>query len=70
MTKEQLEKKYGRVWTTKELQEDFIVHSFLAPYAYVTRKCDGVNGTIMFISKPRFYYNFVQLSGKLLYLDP
>ena len=34
--REELEKRYGKVWDTKELQEEFTVHGFLAPYITVT----------------------------------
>ena len=48
------------VYDTTELQETFIVHSFLAPCVFVTRKSDGVKGTLMFRSRPRFYFSFVE----------
>lgn len=47
-------------WTTEELTRDFIVHSFAAPFAVVTRKCDGAHGSIEFTHSPRFYFNFVE----------
>jgi hypothetical protein len=50
-------------WDTKQLQEDFIVHSFLAPVVIVTRKVDGVKGTLEFDHHPRWYYNFIPESG-------
>lgn len=53
-----LEKIYGQVWNTKELQEDFTVESFLAPMVFVKRKSDGKEGTLQFDHNPRFYYNF------------
>ena len=46
-------------WTTGELQRDFVVHSFLAPFVHVTRKADGVEGSMEFTHYPRFYFNFV-----------
>ena len=45
-------------WNTKELQEDFIVHDFLAPLVFVTRKSDRKNGTMEFNHNPRYYYKF------------
>ena len=52
---------YGadNVWTTRELTEQFEVHSFLAPFVFATRKSDGVDGTLMFDGSPRVYFNFV-----------
>ena len=47
-------------WNTQELQEDFTVSAFLAPFVSVTRKSDGVKGTLEFTHKPRKYFNFVK----------
>jgi len=44
---------------TKEMSELFVVHSFLAPFVVVTRKSDGVKGTLEFTHNPRWYFNFV-----------
>jgi hypothetical protein len=46
-------------WTTEELQRDFTVHSFMAPFVVVTRKRDGAKGSMEFVHSPRFYFNFV-----------
>ena len=56
--KEQLEQTYGTVWNTKELQENFEVIGFQAPYVVVKRKSDGVLGSLEFTHMPRFYFNF------------
>ena len=56
----ELEETWGQVWDTRELQDDFVVHSFLAPFISVTRKNDGVNGALMFQHHPRFYFNFTE----------
>ena len=45
-------------WDTQQLQRDFTVHSFLAPFVFVTRKSDGAKGTMEFTHRPRFYFNF------------
>jgi len=45
-------------WDTKQLQEDFTVQSFLAPIVFVTRKKDGVSGTMDFTHSPRVYFNW------------
>ncbi len=45
-------------WDTKQLQEDFNVLSFAAPYVIVVRKSDLVEGTLQFNHSPRVYFNF------------
>ena len=53
-----LEAEYDRVWNTQELTDEFMVHSFSAPFVYVTRKADGEQGVMMFQHEPRFYFFF------------
>ena len=57
-SREALEAKHGQVWDTKELQEEFVVQGFLAPYIAVRRRSDGVKGSLQFQHDPRFYFNF------------
>jgi len=57
-TKEELEERFGEVWDTNKLQEDFYVESFFAPYVIVTRKSDNQKGTLAFQHRPRFYFDF------------
>jgi len=57
-TREKLEAEYGQVWDTSEVQKDFIVTGFLAPFVAVCRKSDGVKGSLEFCHSPRYYYNF------------
>ena len=56
------EKAFKR-WNTLELQRDFIVHSFIAPFVVVTRLSDGAKGTLMFTHSPREYFNFTADEG-------
>lgn len=56
----QLEKRFGVVWDTDQLRADFDVHGFSAPFVVVTRKRDGVKGSLEFTHSPRFYFNFVE----------
>lgn len=56
----EFEKEYGQVWNTTELQKDFKVLSFLAPFVMVIRKSDNQKGTLEFNHDPRFYFNFVE----------
>lgn len=59
LTQEELEVLYGSVWDTAQLQEVFTVQGFLAPFCVVTRKSDGVQGSVTFQHSPRLYYNFL-----------
>lgn len=58
LTKEELAEKYGQLWNTQELQRDYTVYEFLAPFVKVTRKSDGVDGLLMFSHHPRYYHSF------------
>lgn len=57
-SREDLENKYGEVFSTNELQEAFSVKGFMAPYVVVERKSDGKEGSMMFQGSPRFYFCF------------
>lgn len=57
-SREELEKRYGKVWTTQEMSEGFEVLGFAAPFVVVRRKSDGVRGSLEFQHNPRFYFNF------------
>lgn len=61
--REELELKYGRVWDTTELTEEFEVLGFLAPYVVVTRKTDGARGSLEFQHYPRYYFNWQEDDG-------
>jgi hypothetical protein len=56
--REKLEATRGQVWDTQELQRDFDVTGFAAPFVVVTRKSDGKRGALEFQHSPRFYYDF------------
>ena len=47
--------------TKDEMLAEFSVHSFIAPQVIVTRKADGVMGTLDFTDNPRIYSNFQPL---------
>ena len=53
-----LEAKHGQVWDTIELQLDFRVVGFLAPFIHVRRRDNGEEGSMEFQHEPRFYFNF------------
>ena len=56
--REDLEEKYGKVWSTDQMTEEFSALGFLAPYVLVQRRSDKVKGTLMFLHNPRFYFSF------------
>lgn len=45
-------------WTSEQLQADFDVLAFQAPYVKVRRKSDGLVGIMQFNHNPRIYFNF------------
>ena len=59
--RKELEASYGKenVYNTEELQEQFEVESFLAPFCTVKRKFDDEPGTLQFSDRPRLYFNFI-----------
>jgi len=48
MERDELEKQYGQVWDTKQLQEDFEVLSFMAPLVIVKVKLIGQRASLEF----------------------
>lgn len=48
----------GQTWDTTQLQEDYTVEGFSAPFVVVKRKSDSVRGTLEFTHRPRVYFNF------------
>lgn len=51
-----LERRHGTVWTLDELEAEFTVKQFQAPYVVVQRKSDGALGSVMFQHEPRLYF--------------
>lgn len=58
-SREALEAKWGKVWDTAAIREEFDVSGFAAPFVIVKRLSDGVRGYLEFQHNPRFYYNFI-----------
>ena len=56
--RQELEASVGQVWDTPELKRDYTVIGFAAPFVMVTRKSDGLTGTLEFQHAPRFYFRF------------
>lgn len=48
----------GRTWTTEELQRDFEVIGFAAPFVVVRRCSDGQRCTLEFTHSPRIYFSW------------
>lgn len=61
--REALEAEHGKVWNTWELQEDYVVEGFAAPFVLVTCKKTKRKGTLLFQHAPRFYYSFQPSRG-------
>ena len=58
INREALEAKYGKVWTAEELEQEFVVTTFIGPTVVVRRKADDVVGTLEFTNRPHLFYNF------------
>jgi hypothetical protein len=58
-SREGLAQKYGKIWNTQELGQDFEVENFAAPFVIVIRKADRIKGSLTFQHQPRFYFDFV-----------
>lgn len=52
------EAQFGQVWDTNQLQQEFQVLGFMAPFVVAERKADGVKGSLEFTHFPRFYFSF------------
>ncbi len=54
--RKRLEKQFGEIWNTNEVQKVFQIRGFLAPFVTATHKESGESGTLMFQDRPRFYF--------------
>jgi len=57
-SREHLEQQHGQVWDTQELQRDFVVLGFCAPFVVVAEKESGRRGSLLFQHSPRLYHSF------------
>ena len=57
-SREYLEAKHGKVWSTSELQEEFEVLGFMAPLIAVEQRSTGQKGSLYFQHSPRFYWGW------------
>ena len=53
-----LEAKYGKVYNTQEVQAEFEIEGFMAPYVVCTSRRTKERGTMEFQHQPRLYFNF------------
>lgn len=51
-------------WNTEELQRDFEVLEFMAPFVVAVRRSDGAKGSLEFTHDPRWYFNFIEFSKR------
>lgn len=58
LTRAELEARYGQVWNTRELAQQFVITSIVAPHVIVRRKADDVVGKLSFQNAPRYYHSF------------
>ena len=58
--REDLEKEFGTVWSSKEMGQEFIVDFFVPPLVIVRRRSDGVKGSLLFQHSPRLYFHFLR----------
>lgn len=57
-SREDLQAKYGKVWDTGQLTDEFEALGFLAPLIVVRRRSDGVKGSLEFQHSPRYYFGW------------
>jgi len=53
----------GRRWTTAEMQAEFEVIGYAAPFVVVRRRSDGQVVNLEFVHSPRVYFGFVPDDG-------
>jgi len=58
-SRELLVAEFGQTWDPAQLQEDFDVIGFRAPFVVVRRRSDHQLGSLCFQHHPRFYFAFV-----------
>jgi len=57
-TRRELESLGHEVWDRKELDSDFEVLGFRAPFVVVENLVNGMRGSLLYQEDPRFYYGF------------
>ena len=59
-SRDALEAKYGQVWDTQQLAENFQVIGFWPRSWWSVANRDGVKGSLEFQHHPRLYWGFVE----------
>ena len=54
----ELEKQYGKVWSSDQLRAEFKIIGFMAPFVMVKKIATGENGSLEFQHDPRLYFNY------------
>jgi len=49
----------GECWTTDEVQDEFEILGFMAPFVTVERRKTKEKGTLAFVHRPRVYYGWL-----------
>ena len=57
-SREALTERYGQVWDTEEMRQDFEPVGFRAPYLVARKRSDGALGSLQFQHDPRYYFNW------------
>lgn len=55
---EELSQRYGTIWNTEAMRQEFEVLGFMAPFVVVKNRLTGKKGSLEFQHRPRFYFNF------------
>jgi hypothetical protein len=59
-SREFLENIHGQVWDTTQLQDDFLIERFMAPFVVGTKKDTDKRGSLMYQPTPRFYFSWTE----------
>lgn len=55
-SREELEARYGKVWTAEELAKEFVITAIISPTVVVRRKGDNAIGSMEF--QGDLYFNY------------
>ena len=59
-SREFLENQFGQIWDPRQLEDDFVLEGFMAPFVVGTKKDTGKRGSLMFQHNPRFYFSWTE----------
>lgn len=58
-SREELERKHGKVWDEQEMRAEFDVIGTVGAKLIVMRRCDSRLGSLTFQDSPRYYFAWV-----------